>query len=250
MTGPRVQKSQKRRSTSFQKIEKSALLPQIIEKLEANVGFDHVAIWIQEQGEFKDIQSRSLGKQLNRFWKAYGESSKQAVAIVEKNRRTDIEELAKLEELAELQKARIDQLRKTEEKLPTLFPNFRQDIAEYRGILHLLIDKKAALGLYGKATQAATKPEGEGGNVTNVTVHQTNNTQVNIDKLDDRMKKVVTDDKSRRKILNVIERFSKDERTPEEAFKKRYHLGSRVGDENDGPEAGTVIDVEPEAASE
>lgn len=236
MPGPRSQLSQQRRAKAFADIETSPFLLEIIEKLEAGDSFDSVGKWLVEEKNAFDKQPRSLAKQLNRWWT---EREGQARAYLEAQRANTIEEIEKLEELYSKQLKRLEIAMQNEETIGTLLPYVQKEFSEARAILHLLIDKKQSLGLYQKAAETPQSIT-QINNVTHVHNNQKSVT-LEVSGASERAQKTLQDPKSRRKILAVVDALGRPKRSDEEAFKRRFHVGSRRHDAE-----GEVIEMEAE----
>lgn len=219
MATTKSQLSPARRQGAFAKIEQLPVLADVLEMLQKGQSFDSVAIWIQQQGHFKDKQSRTLSRQLSRFWKQRGEEK--APEVIAHKQAVTVDEIEKLERLAQLQEERLQIITENEKTIGHLFPHVRQDIGELKSIYHLIIDKKQSLGVYAAQQQ---QPQTVINNVTNVTE---NNNVVKIDRLDTKIQAVISDQKSRRRLLNAVEALARPERDPDEAFAKRFHTGDR-----------------------
>ena len=231
MTTTAVRLSKQRRTTAYTDIEQSPQLEEIMSRLETGDSFDSVARWLVKSApKFKGRQDRTLGKQLARWWRDHAGAVRDNLA---QKRAAEIAEVTRLEELYAMQMKRVKMLTDNEATIKTLFPGGRQEIAEAKNLLHLIIDKKQSLGLYEKADAPVS--------VTHI--DNSTNVQTNIAvRMTDKVNEVLADQKSRRRILAAVTQITKPQRTVDEAREKQIVSGTRGT-------GGETIDVMPVAAT-
>jgi hypothetical protein len=198
----------------------SPLFPEIKARKEAGASTLSIARWLIEEQNAFDVTVKAMAKRLDRLFAAIESGDVSPPARFSEIEDHSVFELEELEKLATLQAERIQMVVETEKGIGHLFPSTRQEVAELRMILSTLLDRKQALGLYYSRPAASE------------TTVVDNSMEINVNLPEgSALLSVVADDEKRRRVLNALRALSKPSLSPEEEFSRRFHAGTRGGEE-------------------